>query len=212
MLSAPRCLTADARWPDFGLAVTPNADNWCALLSNSQAGKHPKSLAGERAYISTDQKVGGSSPSERAQVKGPSQSWKGPLLTRLVTATLPSGRYRAGEDVCGFGELVADDVGVHAQCDRGVRVAEPGGRDMYGDACGMGGLSGGYQRRSRRSSRRSRRSSRRSCRRSIPCVTTAAVPTTAAVRATGAPMTPRRAMRAGRKGISSSFRRLVGFE
>jgi hypothetical protein len=58
------------------------------------------------------------------------------------------------------------------------------------------------QRRSRRSSRRSprssRRSSRRSWRRPTPWATTAVVPTTAAVRATGAPMTPRRAARAGR--------------
>src|SRR5579859_44594 len=49
------------------------------------------------------------------------------LLTRLLTARpLAGSRYCAGEDVGGLGELVADDVGVHAQRDRGVRVAEPG--------------------------------------------------------------------------------------
>src|SRR5271165_6380298 len=53
---------------------------------------------------------------------------------------------------------------------------------------------------------------RRSWRRLTPWATTAAVPTTAAVRATGAPMTPRRAARAGRSGTSTSFGRLVGFE
>ena len=55
------------------------------------------------------------------------------------------------------------------------------------------GVLGVRGQRSRRSSLRSRRSSRRSCRRLTPWDTTAAVPTTAAVRATGAPMTPRRA-------------------
>ena len=32
-------------WPDFGLTVTPNADNYCALLSNIPAGQRLKSLA-----------------------------------------------------------------------------------------------------------------------------------------------------------------------
>jgi hypothetical protein len=31
----------------------------------------------------------------------------------------------------GLGELVADDVRVHAQCDRGVRVAESGGDHVH---------------------------------------------------------------------------------
>ena len=31
-------------------------------------------------------------------------------------------------------ELVADDVGIYAQGDRGVRMAEPGGDDMHRDA------------------------------------------------------------------------------
>jgi hypothetical protein len=56
------------------------------------------------------------------------------LLTRLLTARiLDSGRYGAGEDVGGLGELVADDMGVHAQRDRRVRVAEPGGDHMHRD-------------------------------------------------------------------------------
>jgi len=32
-------------WPDFGLTVTPNADNYCALLRNILAGQRLKSLA-----------------------------------------------------------------------------------------------------------------------------------------------------------------------
>jgi hypothetical protein len=43
------------------------------------------------------------------------------------------------------------------------------------------------------------------------CATTAAVPTTAAMRATGAPITPRRAMRRAAMGMSVSFV-FVGFE
>ncbi len=50
------------------------------------------------------------------------------------SAALAGGRYRAGEDVGGLCELVADDVGVHAQRDRGVRMAEPGGDHVHGDA------------------------------------------------------------------------------
>ena len=56
-----------------------------------------------------------------------------------------------------------------------------------------------------------RRPCRRSWRRLTPCATTAAVPTTAAVRATGAPMTLRRAIRRATMGMSGSFV-FVGFE
>ena len=54
----------------------------------------------------TDQKVGGSSPSERAQVRGPFPLPEGALLlTLLLTAgTLDGGRYGAGKDVGGLGE------------------------------------------------------------------------------------------------------------
>jgi hypothetical protein len=39
-------------WPDFGLTVTPNADNCCALLSNVLAGQHPDMLVTEASvYI-----------------------------------------------------------------------------------------------------------------------------------------------------------------
>jgi hypothetical protein len=82
-----------------------------------------------RAAQSTDQKVGGSSPSERAQVKGPSRCGRGLLLT----AELAGVRDRAGEDVGGLGELVADHVGVYAQGDGWVGMAEPGGDDMDRD-------------------------------------------------------------------------------
>ena len=62
------------------------------------------------------------------------RSGRGLLLTPLLTAASVGGGYRAGEDVGGLAELVADDVGVHAQRDRGVCVAEPGGNYMHGDA------------------------------------------------------------------------------
>jgi hypothetical protein len=58
---------------------------------------------------------------------------------------------------------------------------------------------------SRNGQRRSRRSSRRSRRRPTPWATTAAPPTTAAVRATGRPITPGRPARARIKGISDSL-------
>jgi hypothetical protein len=57
------------------------------------------------------------------------------LLTRVLTAVLPGGRYRPGEDAGRLGELVADDVSVHAQRDRGVGMPEPGGDNMHRDAC-----------------------------------------------------------------------------
>jgi len=50
------------------------------------------------------------------------------------SGTLVDGRSSAGEDVGGLGELVADDVGVDAQRDRRVGVAEPGGNHMHRDA------------------------------------------------------------------------------
>ena len=56
------------------------------------------------------------------------------LLTQLLTAASDGRRYRASEDVGGLGELIADDEGVYTQRDRGVRMAEPRGDDMDGDA------------------------------------------------------------------------------
>jgi hypothetical protein len=47
----------DVSWPDFGLARTPNVGNCCALLSNILAGQYLTCWPGERAYISTDQKL-----------------------------------------------------------------------------------------------------------------------------------------------------------
>jgi hypothetical protein len=35
----------EAAWPDFGLMVTPNADNCCALMRSNRAGQRLKSLA-----------------------------------------------------------------------------------------------------------------------------------------------------------------------
>jgi hypothetical protein len=57
------------------------------------------------------------------------------LLTHLLTAGLTGVGDRAGDDVCGLGELVADHVGVHAQSDRRVRVPELGSDNMDRDAC-----------------------------------------------------------------------------
>jgi hypothetical protein len=45
-------------------------------------------------------------------------------------------RYGAGEDVGGLSELVADDVGIHAQGDRGVGVAETSGDHVHGTVGG----------------------------------------------------------------------------
>jgi hypothetical protein len=57
------------------------------------------------------------------------------LLTLVLTAgLLGSGLYGAGEDVGSLGELVADDVRVHPQGDRGIGMAEPGGDHMHRDA------------------------------------------------------------------------------
>src|SRR4029453_9928713 len=65
-----------------------------------------------------------------------------------------------------------------------------------------------------RSCRRARGPPRGAMRRLTPWETTAAVPTTAAVRATGRPITPRRATRAGRRGMSDSLtlRRELGLQ
>jgi hypothetical protein len=68
-----------------------------------------------RVTQSTDQKVGGSSPSERARPEATSEHGRALSLTRLLTAASDGGRYRVSEDVGGLGELVADGVGIHAQ-------------------------------------------------------------------------------------------------
>jgi hypothetical protein len=88
-----------------------------------------------RVTQSTDQKVGGSSPSERAQVRAPSKSGRGSFANTVANSgTLAGGRHGAGEDVGGLGELIADDVRVHAQRNRGVRMAEPDGDHVHRDA------------------------------------------------------------------------------
>jgi hypothetical protein len=61
------------------------------------------------------QKVGGSSPSERASPEATSEPGRALSLTRLLTAASDGGRYRVSEDVGGLGELVADGVGICAQ-------------------------------------------------------------------------------------------------
>jgi hypothetical protein len=68
---------------------------------------------------STDQKVGGSSPSERTSERASPEATSEPgralSLTRLLTAASDGGRYRVSEDVGGLGELVADGMGICAQ-------------------------------------------------------------------------------------------------
>ena len=54
-----------------------------------------------------------------------------PSLTQLTVRPDRSGNVTAQHGT-PLGELVADDVGVHAQGDRGAAVAEPGGDDMHG--------------------------------------------------------------------------------
>ena len=66
-------------------------------------------------HWSTDQKVGGSSPSERASPEATSEPGRALSLTRLLTAASDGGRYRVSEDVGGLGELVADGMGICAQ-------------------------------------------------------------------------------------------------
>ncbi len=64
-----------------------------------------------------------------------SDSGRGSFANAVAnSAVLAGGRYGSGEDVGGLGELVADDVGVYAQRDRGVGMAEPGGDHVHGDA------------------------------------------------------------------------------
>ena len=85
-------------------------------------------------------------PKAAPLLKGPFRSWKGPfLLTGLLTAARagrpegdPAGGLgdadRLGEDVGGCDLGGADHVGVHAERDGGVGVAQPGRDDMNGDA------------------------------------------------------------------------------
>ena len=82
--------------------------------------------------VSTDQKVGGSSPSERAlRSEAPSDHGRGSFANAVANSAVLGGRYGAGEDVGSLDELVADDVRVHPQRDRGIGMAEPGGDHMH---------------------------------------------------------------------------------
>ena len=56
------------------------------------------------------------------------------MLTDLLTAGVLCGLHGLGEDVRGGGLGAADDVGVHAQGDSRVGVAQAGRDDMHRDA------------------------------------------------------------------------------
>jgi hypothetical protein len=53
------------------------------------------------------------------------------LLTDLLTLASDG----LGEDVADTGRVLAEDVGVDAQSNGGVGVAEAGGDDVDGDSC-----------------------------------------------------------------------------
>jgi hypothetical protein len=57
----------------------PDAEQ-SAWLQTARLARPPPRMPAEDRWASTDQdqKAGGSSPSERAQVSGPFRSWKGP--------------------------------------------------------------------------------------------------------------------------------------
>jgi len=86
-------------WPDFGLTVTPNADNYCALLRNILAGQRLKSLAMQRPYISTDQmiRMRDTLPSSAIhgkldQLQPTSQQLDQPTLSGPATVSLAAAR------------------------------------------------------------------------------------------------------------------------
>ncbi len=82
-----------------------------------------------RAYPPTDQKVGGSNPSERAHVSAGQTARTavspdrcgGRLLTDLLTR-VPDG---CGEQFANLGCVVTDDVCIDPERDGGVRMTEP---------------------------------------------------------------------------------------
>ena len=83
-------------WPLFGRTRTLNAAAYCASMSTVSAGQQRNGpVAGARDTV-TDQKVGGSSPSERARSEASSRLGEAFLLTDLLTAVInqprPHGR------------------------------------------------------------------------------------------------------------------------
>jgi hypothetical protein len=69
-------------WPLFGRPKTLKAAAYCVPMSTVLAGQQWSGQVANVATESTDQKVGGSSPSERAQVRGPSPDTGGPSCSR----------------------------------------------------------------------------------------------------------------------------------
>jgi hypothetical protein len=98
------------------------------------AATDPAALAGRAALIYGSEGWGFESLRARP-VQRPLPVAEGAfLLTPLLTAVRPGGCYRAGENVGGLGELVADHMGVHAQCHGWVSVTEPGGHCVAASA------------------------------------------------------------------------------
>ena len=78
-----------------------------------------------------DQKVGGSSPSERAQVSGPFRSWEGLLANAGANSGYPAAfMIRAKMSAASASWLLITWAYTRRVID-GVGVAEPGGDDMH---------------------------------------------------------------------------------
>src|SRR5262249_31135486 len=71
----------------------------------------------------TDQKAGGSSPSERARSTALHPLGSDLLANGFANSSASSRRYRPREDVGCFGDLLADHVSIDPQCDRRIGMA-----------------------------------------------------------------------------------------
>jgi hypothetical protein len=103
-----------------------------AILDGRRHACQPGPLLEQARAGSYGSEGWGSSPSERAQVRASFRVRKGSFANALANSgTLDGGRDSAGEDVGGLGELIADDVHVHPQRDRGIGMTEPDGDHMH---------------------------------------------------------------------------------
>jgi hypothetical protein len=116
-------------WPLSGRPATLNTAAYCAPVSCISAGHHEnRQVSGARDTVYGSEGWGFESLRACPRSEPLSASGRGSFANALaVSGTLGGGRYGAGEDVGSLGELVADDVRVHPQRDRGIGMAEPGG-------------------------------------------------------------------------------------
>ncbi len=111
--------------------MTPNAEEHRATLSNAPASQSHSSWLEQRSQISRDQKVGGSSPSQRARSQAPCPPGGGLSANGFANSGVVTAGDCPGEDVCGFGDLIPDYVRVDPQRDRRIGMAQPGRDDMH---------------------------------------------------------------------------------